>query len=374
MSLARDLIDRIFFPDRDVHAIPVLDGGFSPNERLDQAEQCGPDFDAPDALLLDRSGRLYISAGNTVFVCASETAELPQPFARFELNVGGLAWSDANGLLVCVAGRGICAVDATGKITTRMEKADGLPILCPTAIAVASDGTIFVSDGSRHNPPDQWLQDLMQRRPGSGRLIACEPNLSNPRVLADGLSWPSGVVVSHDEQDVLVAEAWKHCLTAYRRTGGAPRLLVKNFAGYPARIVRGANRDYWLAFFALRTHLTEFVLRERGFRERMMEKVPPQLWIGPSLGGSFDYREPNQIGRIKKLGIQKPWAPPRSYGLVARLDENGQAIESLHSRASGKLHGITSIQDLNGRILLASKGHGKIAEIPTSAQADRIPR
>jgi hypothetical protein len=366
MSLARDLFDRIFFPDRDVHAIPVLDGGFSPNERLDHAEQRGPDFVAPDDLLLGRDGRLYVSAGNTVFVCVNEACQSPQPFARFESNVGALAWSDADGLLVGIAGGGVCAVDAAGKITARLEKADGLPIPCPTAITVASDGTIFVSDGSRHNKPDEWLRDLMQKRPGSGRLITCQ------RGLAGVLSWPSGLVVSHDEHDVLVAEAWKHCLTAYPRTGGPPRPLVKNFAGYPARIVRGANRDYWLAFFALRTQLTEFVLRERGFRERMMERVPPELWIGPSLGGTFDYREPNQIGRIKKLGIQKPWAPPRSYGLVARMDENGQVLESFHSRTSGKLHGITSVQDLNGRILMASKGHGKIAEMPTSAQAQGI--
>jgi hypothetical protein len=372
MSLAHDLFDRIFFPDRDVHAIPVLDGGFSPNERLDHAEQRGPDFVAPDDLVLGRDDRLYVSAGKTVFVCASVAAESPQPFARFESNVGALAWSDADGLLVGVAGGGVCAVDAAGKITARLEKADGLPILCPTAIAVASDGKIFVSDGSRHNKPDEWLQDLMQKRPGSGRLIDCQPGLSNPRVLAGDLSWPSGLVVSHDEQDVLVAEAWKHCLTAFSRIGGTPRPLVKNFAGYPARIVRGGNRDYWLAFFALRTQLTEFVLRERGFRERMMERVPSELWIGPSLGGTFDYREPNQIGRIKKLGIQKPWAPPRSYGLVARLDENGQALESFHSRTSGKLHGITSVLDLNGRILMASKGHGKVAEVPTLAPAQGI--
>jgi Strictosidine synthase len=372
MSLARDLFDRTFFPDRDVHAIPVLDGGFSPNERLDHAEQRGPDFVAPDDLLLGRDDRLYVSSGNTVFVCASEAAQSPQPFAQFESKVGALGWSDADGLLIGIAGRGVCAVDAAGKVTARIEKVDKLPILCPTAIAVASDGTIFVSDGSRHNKPGDWLQDLMQQRPGSGRLIACQSGLSNPRVLVEGLSWPSGLVVSHGEHDVLVAEAWKHCLTAYPRAGGIPRPLVKNFAGYPARIVRGANRDYWLAFFALRTQLTEFVLRERGFRERMMERVPPELWIGPSLGGTFDYREPNQIGRIKKLGIQKPWAPPRSYGLVARMDENGQALESFHSRTSGKLHGITSVQDLNGRILMASKGHGKIAEMPTSAQAQGI--
>ncbi len=139
---------------------------------------------------------------------------------------------------------------------------------------------------------------------------------------------------------------------------------MKNFTGYPARIVRGAGGYYWLAFFALRTQLTEFILREHAFRTKMMANVPPHLWVGPTLGGAFDYREPTQIGRIKKLGIQKPWAPPRSYGLVARLDAKGHAVESFHSRTSGRLHGVTAVADDRGRVLVVSKGHGKIAELP----------
>ena len=125
-----------------------------------------------------------------------------------------------------------------------------------------------------------------------------------------------------------------------------------------------------MAFFALRTQLTEFMLRENAFRTRMMANVPQHLWVGPTLGGTFDYREPTQIGRIKKLGIQKPWAPPRSYGLVARLDAGGHAIESFHSRASGNCHGVTSVALGQDRVLVASKGHGKIAELPAASAAD----
>ena len=148
---------------------------------------------------------------------------------------------------------------------------------------------------------------------------------------------------------------------------------MKNFAGYPARIVRGVNGDYWMTFFALRTQLTEFVLREHAFRKRMIANVPPHLWVGPTLGGTFDYREPTQIGRIKKLGIQKPWAPPRSYGLIARLDANGHTIESFHSRTSGKFHGVMSIVVDQNRVLVASKGHGKLAELLVGGAADGRP-
>ena len=115
--------------------------------------------------------------------------------------------------MVCVPGRGICTVDGTGKITGWLEKVDGEAIRCPTAVAVASDGTIFVTDGSRHNTPDQWLPDLMQKRSPSGRLIACDSGLANARVIADGLDWPAGVVVTHDEESVFVTELWSHRLT-----------------------------------------------------------------------------------------------------------------------------------------------------------------
>jgi hypothetical protein len=105
----------------------------------------------------------------------------------------------------------------------------------------------------------------------------------------------------------------------------------------------------------------------------MIANVPPHLWVGPTLGGTFDYREPTQIGRIKKLGIQKPWAPPRSYGLIARLDANGHTIESFHSRTSGKFHGVMSMVVDQNRVLVASKGHGKLAELLVGGAADGRP-
>jgi hypothetical protein len=156
-------------------------------------------------------------------------------------------------------------------------------------------------------------------------------------------------------------------LTAFARGGGGRRVVVKNYAGYPGRIVRGTAGGYWMAFFGLRTQLIEFVLREREFCEAMMKTVPPELWIGPMLDGRFNYREPTQIGRIKKLGIQKPWAPARSYGLVARLNEQGEPAESLHSRVDGRVHGVTGVCVVGTRVLAVSKGRDCLVELPSTA-------
>lgn len=367
MSVVRDIIDRVLFPNREIHPIPVLDGAFSPNQRLDQARQLGKDIERPDDLALGPDGALYVSSGSGILRCTGDDFDEREIFARLEAPVGGLAWSADGRLLACVSRHGLVALSPSGKIAGAVESADGGAIECPTAVDVAPDGTVHITDGSRANAPEHWLADLMQNRPPSGRLIRCDPDLGSARVRADKLAWPSGVVVPLDAEEVWVAESWAHRFTAFARDGGGRRVIVKNYAGYPGRVVRGAADGYWMAFFGLRTQLIEFVLRERKFCDAMMKAVPPELWIGPMLDGRFNYREPTQIGRIKKLGIQKPWAPARSYGLVARLNEHGEPAESLHSRVDGRIHGVTGVCTVGARVLAVSKGRGCLVELPSSA-------
>jgi hypothetical protein len=199
--------------------------------------------------------------------------------------------------------------------------------------------------------------------------MAPDTELKQASVRADKLAWPLGVVVSSDGAEVWVVESWAHRLAAHPRGGGKERIIARNYSGYPARLAGGDPGHVWMAFFGLRTQLTEFVLRERAFCEEMMQTVPPELWIGPA-HGRFDYREPTQVGRIKKLGIQKPWASARSYGLVARLDSKGETIESLHSRVDGRIHGITSVRPIDSRILAVSKGRNCVVELPLARGAE----
>ncbi len=67
-----------------------------------------------------------------------------------------------------------------------------------------------------------------------------------------------------------------------------------------------------------------------------------------------------QTGGIKALGIQKPWAPPRSYGLLARLDADGEVEETLHSRVGGRYHGITAAIETAQGVVIVSKGSGRV--------------
>lgn len=365
MALLRDVIDRVLFPNRDVHAIPVLDGAFSPNTRLDKARRLGAPIERPDDLAAGPDGALYISSGRQILRCTGADFEYRTLFATAESLVGPLAVAADGRVFAGVSGQGVVAFDAEGRPLAALKAVDGEALACPTAIALAYDGSLILTDGSRRHRPEDWLPDLMSRLPPSGRLVMCDASLRQARVVADRLDWPSGVAVACAGGPIHVSEAWAHRLSTVDPGSGARRVVVKNFAGYPARLTADpVDGGWWMAFFGMRTQLIEFVLRERRFCEDMMRRVPRDLWIGPSLEGRFDYREPTQIGRIKKLGIQKPWAPPRSYGLVARLNSQGEPAASWHSRVDGQVHGITAVRRLGRRVIAVSKGRNLLVELP----------
>ena len=88
------------------------------------------------------------------------------------------------------------------------------------------------------------------------------------------------------------------------------------------------------------------------------------MCIRDRLSSGRDFREPLQGGSIKSMGILKPWAPTRSYGLVVRLDAGFAPVSSLHSRADGRRHGITSALEWRGELWLASRGGDELVAAP----------
>ena len=123
--------------------------------------------------------------------------------------------------------------------------------------------------------------------------------------------------------------------------------------------------------FAARRRLVEFVLREDSYRKAMMAEIDHRYWIAPMLSSGNSFREPLQGGNVKVMGISKPWAPPRSYGLVVRLGPTGLPDYSLHSRSDGHHHGIVSAIEANGYLYMLSKGADLLLRVPLAGIDER---
>jgi hypothetical protein len=96
----------------------------------------------------------------------------------------------------------------------------------------------------------------------------------------------------------------------------------------------------------------------------MVSEIDPDYWIAPALANGRSFLEPIQGGALKQMGVLKPWAPSRSYGLVIKLNDDFEPTLSLHSRADGSRHGTASVLEHSETLFVASKGGNVVLGLP----------
>ena len=343
--------------------VPVFDGALKSNHILEDA----PVFvtlAAPEDLATD--GRsLFVADGNTVKrydVSTAGAAADAGEAHRFEQPVTALACLQSGGLAVALGGRDVRIVGGAHD-GRRWESAGNARLNAVNAISAAADGRLLVTDGSLEHSAAHWRHDLMGLG-HSGRLIELLPASGEGRVLASGLAFAFGACAAGSE--VWASESWAHRVRAFAG-GKRGRAVTDSLPGYPSRISAAVGGGYWLTCFTLRTQLVEFVLREPAYRKRMLAEIEPQHWIAPALNSGNTFLEPMQGAQLKMMGVVKPWAPPRSYGLVIRLDGEGRVRYSLHSRFDGKHHGVVAAAECGGDLYVLAKGCGRILRLSVAA-------
>lgn len=318
--------------------IPPPDGAFHPNTALEDA----PLFaELPNAdNLCHANGRLLATSGAELH--ALSDGAVPELVETFPSAISALAAS-ADGTLAVALDDGTLI---EGGNTVELPNL----ITCITTLAYGADGSLWLANGSDRHPPSGWAADLMEKN-AAGSVWRREPGGTAAR-MAEGLEWPCGLLPDRD--GVVVTESWRHRLVRVGSGGIQP--VLEHLPGYPARLSPATGGGAWLAIFAPRNRLIEFVLQEKHYRHDMMASVPREFWIAPSLSSGNSFLEPLQCGAIRSMGVHKAWSPSRSGGLVVRLDANLVPQSSLHSRANGRRHGTTSAIEAGGRLLVASKG------------------
>ena len=355
----RNFVDRFLGRGSSAVTVPPLDGALKPNSRIEQAPP-GFSIPQPDNIALVGGTLLYSSGvqintldGNTVLTMAGVVTAMA---------------ASASGLLAVASQGGgidILAGDYTRQPVTWSDTA---ALACVTAMAFVDDRTLLVCTGSSKNGFDDWQRDLLDHG-HSGALWRLDVTTGKVAKIIGNLAFPYGVVADGDGS-FIVSESWHKRLVRVSAAGKIVGQVLEDLPGYPARISGNGRGGYWLSVFAPRSQLIEFVLHEPEYRRVMMAEVDPQYWIAPALRSGVSYREPMQGGALRQMGILKPWAPTRSYGLVVELDGKFVPVRSLHSRADGKRHGITSAVEQDGRLWLTSKGGDEVISVDLDGQVD----
>ena len=330
--------------------MPPMDGALRPNDLLDSASPI-QETPAPDCLAVTSRG-VVVSSGHALFALGRSDGA---PVASLDAEISALAGLPDGGAAVGLVDGRIAFVggERDGKVIPA-----GRETRCITALAPGGGGALLVANGSGANAPGAWKRDLMEKN-ASGSVWRIALSDGGRQQLAGDLAYPYGLIEEADS--VVVSESWRSALTRLVPGGGRREAVLENLPAYPSRLSRGPDNAIWLALFAPRSQLIEFVLSEDRYRRRMIGEIDPDLWVAPCLRSGRSPLEPTQQGGVKQLGVLKPWSPNRSYGLVARLDHGYRPTASFHSRAHGRRHGVTSCLAMDGRLLFCAKGDGVVA-------------
>jgi hypothetical protein len=345
--------DRLLGRGEATITVPSFDGALKPNQILEKAEIVGQ-FDAPEDLATDGKS-LYMADGMALLrLDGAFTAEL----RRFDRSITALCCLPDGGMAVALEGREVL-VFATPSAPSPTVTFSDSTMHAINALAPGPGKTLVATDGSTAQPYRQWVYDLMERGCG-GRVLVLDLESRSIRTLASGLRYAFGVCAGGN--DLFVSESWRHRVIALG-ADGSQRTVLEHLPVYPSRLSPAASGGFWLTAFAARTQLVEFVLRENAYRRRMMAEIDPEYWIAPKLKSGQSFLEPMQGAHIKTMGVVKPWAPPRSYGLVIRLDAAGVPLYALHSRVDGVNHGVVAVVEMNGALFAIAKGPGRLLRI-----------
>jgi hypothetical protein len=330
--------------------VPPMDGPLRPNQLIEESKLLA-EIAEPDNLVISGS-KISLSSGADIFNLNPANGKYTKIFSM-ESAVTAIASNDS-GILAVGMEKGGIVIKSGPHDGLEIDSVSGRALNCPVALQFEDSGCLLVANGSKDAKPSQWRHDLLERK-SSGSVWRVELATGQAELLADKLAWPFGIAVIGDGS-VAISESWKHRILKLQQGGKRPIPVLDDLPGYPARMSPAKGGGWWLSVFAPRSQLVEFVQREKKFRTMMMQEIKPDYWIAPTLSPSKTFLEPLQGGGLKHLGILKPWAPSRSYGLVVKLDEDFQPIASFHSRADGRRHGVASSLEFDGKLLIASKG------------------
>jgi len=152
-------------------------------------------------------------------------------------------------VVICDTVKGLLAFDLASGAVEILAGANASTALnfCNNP-AVAADGTIYFSTSTERYLIDDASRDVIEAI-ATGRLMRRLPD-GRAEQLLDGLFFANGVVVSPDQDFVLVAETGKARIQRYWLTGskqGQAEIFVDDLAGLPDNLALGSDGLVWVA-------------------------------------------------------------------------------------------------------------------------------
>jgi sugar lactone lactonase YvrE len=302
--------------------------------------------EGPEHVAFGPDDKLYAAVASGKLLRMNADGSSRQVFASTGGRVLGFAFDAAGNMVAADALKGLLSISPDAKVRVLAAKVDGDPIRYANGVAVGRGGLIYFTDASTRFGPAEWggtfeasILDIIEQS-ATGRVLEYDPAKGTTRVVARGLSFANGIVLSRDEQWLFVAETGRYRVWKIAADGTgldlasdpSPKALVllENLPGYPDNVMRGLEGRLWMGFAKPRSGLVD-AMADKPWLRSMTLRLPRALWPVPKpYGHVIAFTEDGRV----VADLQDPsGAYPETTAVTETADR--LYVQSLHARNLG---------------------------------------
>ncbi|XP_029351187.1 adipocyte plasma membrane-associated protein [Echeneis naucrates] len=333
---------------------PALEGPLAVNTRLQKGRRLfSGELHGPESFTADENGNVYtgtvdgklwrIDPDDGLTLVTQMGQNLPEcgSSTDFEPVCGrphGVRLDRHGQLIVADSYFGLWSVDpTTGEKTllvANSQGADGVPFAFLNGLEISSQtGIIYFTDSSSRWGRRHVKLEVIELN-NLGRLLSYDPQTGSVKVLLDSLYMPNGIVLSPDEDFLLLAETSIGRILRFWLKGpkaGTKEVVMDNMIGYPDNIRLSDHATFLVGitttrFRKLTPPFLDMIAPYPAVK-RFLAKVIPQSWYNVLL--------------------------PR-YALVLELGLDGELVGTLHDPEGRLTWAISDVFQHRGRTYLGS--------------------
>ena len=313
---------------------PYIEHNLTVNEKLQSASKIDLDgWYGPEDIVFDKQGNLYcgVHIGRQDFSDGKILKITPSGVVEVFYNAGswvaGLHFDAEDNLVALSHKQGLIRIAPDKNVTVLANQDEqGLPFLIPNGLDIASDGNIYFSNTSHSHSYDikYGRKLILELRPNGG-LYQYNPKTKKVTTLIDGTYFGNGVVLSQNEDFLLMTETTKYRVLKYWLQGekaGEVDVLIDNLPGFPNGISRREDGSFWLGFSTRRNDA--------------LDKLHPNTSMKKLVYALPEFLQPKQ----------------EEYGIILNISDNGTIISALFDTSGKTIPEAGSVVEYNNQLYI----------------------
>ncbi|MFT5820655.1 MAG: sugar lactone lactonase YvrE [Crocinitomix sp.] len=312
--------------------IPSFEGTTQLNEKLLTSEKIQIDgWFGPEDILFDSIGNMYTGVHNEDFsdgrILKIDSSGDVEEFYNSGSWVAGLHFDNTGNLIALSHKQGLISISPTKEITVlAATDENGNPFLIPNGLDIADNGIIYFTNTSEVSAYNikYGRKVIMEMKPLGG-LFSYNPATKKVKTLIDGAYFGNGVVISKDQDYLLMVETTKYRVLKYWLSGekeGGTEVFIDNLHGFPNGISIRENGSYWLGFSTK--------------RNEALDKIHPKTGMKKFVYGLPEFMQPKA----------------ELFGMVMNISTEGEIIETLYDTEGAILSEAGAVKEYNGYLYI----------------------